>query len=320
MLATIERIENVESHPNADMLDIVVVRGYRCIVQKGVWHIGDICVLIQPDTVLPDVEWAAFYKKSSSRVKAVRLRGEWSFGIVENPERLGVSEYGVGTEVGEILGIIKYESQDLLPNLDAKTNRLPFGMPKTNEKRFQNIRHLPFGKRVVVTLKIDGQSATYYYNNGEFGLTTRRFELKPESSNNKYTEHIRRYDLENKLRSYCEKYKVNLALRGESYGQGIQRSKYNPHSQMKNQIAFFGVWLIDKRRYTSPFEQHSVYNVCREIGLPTVPILEETILTQELIDKYRDMDKLNGKHFEGVVIAGKGFSFKVINMEYDSRK
>lgn len=317
MLATIEQIEKIEDHPNAEKLEIAFVRGYQCIVPIGVWNTGDKCVLIQPDTVLPDSEWAEFYKRSN-RVKAIRLRGVWSFGIVESPEKLGVSEYAVGSEVGEVLGINKYELPEP-QNLDAKQNGLPFSIPKTDEERYQNLRSLPFGERVVITQKIDGQSATYYYKDGEFGVTGRRFEYKLESKN-KYTDHISRYDLENKLRNYCERYSVNIALRGESYGEGIQSSKYNPHSKMKNQIAFFSVWLIDEMRYTSPFEQHSVINVCGELGLPTVPVLYEGILTKDIVEKWRNLDKLDGEYFEGVVVAGNGFSFKIISLEYDSRK
>lgn len=317
MLATIEKIDRVENHPNADRLDLVYVRGYQCVVPKGVWSEGGICVFIQPDTILPDAEWATFYKKSN-RVKAIRLRGEWSFGIVESPEKLGLVEYILGDEVSEKLGISKYELPEP-QNLDAKQSGLPFNIPKTNEERYQNLSQLPFGERVVITQKIDGQSATYYWKDGEFGVCGRRFEYKTDSKN-KYTDHVSRYDLETKLRLYCEKHGVNIALRGESYGEGIQSSKYNPHSKVNNQIAFFSVWLIDEMRYASPFEEHSVFKVCKELDLPRVPVLYAGILTEEILDKYRNLDKLNGEYFEGVVVVGEGFSFKVISLEYDSRK
>jgi hypothetical protein len=39
-------------------------------------------VIIQPDTVLPDESWAEMFKKRGNRVKAIRLRGHFSFGIV----------------------------------------------------------------------------------------------------------------------------------------------------------------------------------------------------------------------------------------------
>lgn len=81
-LTSIETIKTVEQHPNADALDIVTVLGYRCIVARGAFSQGDKVVLIQPDTVLPDEPWAEMFRKRSNRVKACRLRGEWSYSIV----------------------------------------------------------------------------------------------------------------------------------------------------------------------------------------------------------------------------------------------
>jgi RNA ligase (TIGR02306 family) len=81
-LASIETIKSIEKHPNADALDIATVLGYRCIVGRDAFSQGDKVVLIQPDTVLPDEPWAEMFRKRSNRVKACRLRGEWSFGIV----------------------------------------------------------------------------------------------------------------------------------------------------------------------------------------------------------------------------------------------
>jgi RNA ligase (TIGR02306 family) len=81
-LASIETIKTVEQHSNADALDIVTVLGYRCIVGRGAFSQGDKVVLIQPDTVLPDEPWAEMFRKRSNRVKACRLRGEWSYSIV----------------------------------------------------------------------------------------------------------------------------------------------------------------------------------------------------------------------------------------------
>jgi hypothetical protein len=61
--------------------------------------------------------------------------------------------------------------------------------------------------------------------------------------------------------------------------------------------------------------------VAAKLGLEIAPLLEEqVILNQELINKYKLMNDLNEASFEGVVIKGKDFSFKVINLNYDSRK
>lgn len=319
MLATIAQIETVRPHPNADKLDLVTVGGYQVIVSKESYRVGDLCVFIQPDVLLPDADWAAPYIKRGRRVRAINLRGEWSFGVVESVKKLGLENCLPGTDVSDVLGITKYE---LLPhNAEIKAPTLPFGIPKTDQMRYQSIdveEH--YGKRVLVTLKIDGQSATYYWHNNVFGVCGRTVEYKLGMVNN-YTCHVTRYNLEQRLHNYCVGHGVNLALRGGSYGQKIQSYKYNPHSRLPNNIAFFAVWLIDEGRYTNPWEKHSVWDVCGALNLPTVPILEDTTLTPELINAYERMPHLpNGALFEGVVIVGENFSFKVINLHYDSKK
>jgi RNA ligase (TIGR02306 family) len=321
-LASIEKVTKVFPHPNADKLEFVHVLGYDCIVPKDLHKENDLVILIQPDTVLPDAPWTAIYRKvSTKRVKAIRLRGEWSFGIVEKlsllPESLEISE---GLEVSALLKITKYEPP-VPVELSAK-GPLPFGIPKTDEERYQNLLLEDFlGKHVDVTLKVDGQSFTAYYMDGEFGVCGRTLEYKLEHHND-YTAHIKRYDLENKLRSFCEKHGVNIALRGESYGKGVQTSKTNPHSQLDKGLMFFGVWLMDERRHAYKGDRFYIHTIAEELGLPTVPMLEQNVpLTLDLIKKYDDgLEKLNGEMFEGVVLVGENFSFKVINKTYDSAK
>jgi hypothetical protein len=122
-------------------------------------------ILIQPDTVLPDEPWAAVFKARSNRVKATKLRGVWSFGIVLPvwgmfPIDVAAS-INVGDEVSGLLGVTKYEPpapQDL-----SAAGFLPRDLPKTDEERWQNISDLPYGEVCDITLKIDGQSWSAYY-------------------------------------------------------------------------------------------------------------------------------------------------------------
>ncbi len=319
-IATVEIIENIYPHTNADVIELAKVLGYQCVIKKDMYQIGEKVIFIQPDTVLPEVEWSEIYRKSGKRVKAKRLRGEWSFGIVEKLSLLPNDDYVIGQEISEILGIIKYEPP-LPQNLQAK-GHLPFNIPKTDEDRYQNLNITEYyGKLVDVTLKVDGQSASYYYKNGVCGVLARTFELKPDHSNN-YTNHIERYNIFEKLKQYCTKYNVNLVLRGESYGSSIQKSKKNPYSQMSSGWLCYSVYLIDEMRYTNPGEKHYFMNVCQELELPLVPIIEQNvILTPELVTYYDEgLQKYKDNYFEGVVIKGEGFSFKVINKWYDEAK
>ena len=50
---TIERIEAIEPHPNADKLEIAKVAGTQTLIVKGQFRAGDLCVYFPPDILLP---------------------------------------------------------------------------------------------------------------------------------------------------------------------------------------------------------------------------------------------------------------------------
>lgn len=324
-LASIETIHAIEPHGNADSLEIACVLGYRAIVRKGQYAAGNVICFIQPDTVLPDKPWAAVYKAKSSRVKAIKLRGVFSQGIIEP---VATVEYSgpieIGREISADIGVIKYEApapQDL-----NASGPYGFGIPKTDEERFENLDVLPYGEKVDVTLKIDGQSWSaidYVPSNGETAVRAvggRSFLYKLDSDNN-YTRNERQYDVLNKLEAFCRTHSVNLCIRGESHGNGIQKKAHNPHSKLPLSLAFYSTWLIDERRYARKGDPYYIFDIAPQMGLPTVPVIEkDVVLTPELVTRYAEgISELNGQPFEGVVINWAGGSFKVINRHYDSK-
>lgn len=323
-----EDVLAIEPHANADRLEFARVLGYRCLVQKGQFAAGERIILIQPDTVLPVAPWSEGFRKfSAKRVKAQKFRGEWSMGIVlkaADVGLIGLSELATGTDVAEQIGVTKYEAP--APVEGGTIGGLPFGMPKTDEERYQVVENLPalFGQVVDVSLKIDGQSFTAYHHPGfsrVFGVCGRSLEFDI-GVQNRWTAHIARYDLQRKLAAIFEEYKRPFALRGESYGTGVQGMACNPHSRRPHGLAFFATYLIDEMRYADPDEPMYYAALCRKFDLPAVPMVErQVVLTPELIRRYDEgLDSLAGDPFEGVVVKGKGFSFKVINKAYDAAK
>lgn len=324
-LASIELISEIKSHPNADKLELAKVLGYTCIVEKGKYNAGDAVVLIQPDTVLPDEPWAEMFKKRGNRVRAMKLRGVFSFGIVMPISTWFTSNIPVvGDEVSDLIGVTKYEAPQP-QQLDAK-GLLPHGLGKTDEERYQNILDLPFGEDVMVTLKVDGQSATYYCRKdrqtGEWttGICSRSLEMKSECLNN-YTRIDRKYNILNNLMDYCKFHDVSLALRGEIYGNNIQGHANNPHAKLPLDFAAFNVYNFDTFSYENYESEHYYEDVCRKIGVPIVPNIGGQVLTPDLIKWYaEDISEIDNKPFEGVVIKHKNGSFKIINLNYDERK
>lgn len=325
---TIEIVENVNKHPNAEKLSLCNILGFKCVTKLDQFTNGQKVVYVRPDTVFPEADWATEYRKYSiKRVKAVRLRGEWSEGVIIPFEALPEDIYNqlkdcvVGDEVSEVLGITHYEPPQP-QDLSAKGG-LPMGIPKTDEERFENMRFLSYGEVVDVQLKIDGQSCSYYYNydTKEFGVLGRSLEIKPEAIN-RYTDNVLTYDIETKLRAYGEAQQLSLTIRGESYGAGLQGHEHNPHAKMNKGWGMFSVFLIKEHEYAEKGHRYYFKNVAEEIGLPIAPMIEENVvLTPELVEKYSvGITELNGKVFEGVVIKTNTYSFKIINKNYDSNK
>lgn len=189
---------------------------------------------------------------------------------------------------------------------------------KHNSKRYDieiQDNHNFFANGILV------HNSTFYFKDGETGITSRSLELKIEFDNN-WTLVNKKYNILDKLSEYCKKYNVNLALRGEVYGQGIQGFANNYHSRLPLDIAFFSVYYIDEKRYAGKGDIHYYVNVCKELELPVVPMVEENVLWDiSLVKKYgEDLNRIDNKPFEGVVIKSKYSSFKIINKDYDSKK
>ena len=104
----------IAPHPDADALELAHVGGYVAVVRKGEFQTGDLAVYIPEGAVVPRevlVRLGLEGKLAGSqknRVKAVRLRGVLSQGLVGPFKALGI-EAEEGDDVTERLGITKYE-------------------------------------------------------------------------------------------------------------------------------------------------------------------------------------------------------------------
>lgn len=98
------RINSLEKHPNADSLSIVKFYGYDCIVRTSEFNVGDLACYVPPDNILPEKPEYEFLRSKKFRVKAMKLRGVQSQGLVlKAPE--GSKE---GDDVAALLGITHY--------------------------------------------------------------------------------------------------------------------------------------------------------------------------------------------------------------------
>jgi RNA ligase (TIGR02306 family) len=311
-----------------------VVDGWKVVVAKDVQHkVGDLVIYCEIDSFLPIREEFEFLRKSSYkkmgdqegfRLRTAKMKGQISQGLilpifVLNPPDTNIYVQPFeGLDVTEMLDIVKYEPP-IPANLAGKVKGLfPSFLIKTDEERVQNIAveysALCFQSKhqFYVTEKLDGSSATFYINNGEFGVCSRNLELL-ETENNSFWKVARELKLEENLRA-LEK---NICLQGELIGEGIQGNPYGIKGQT---VRFFSVYQIDSR---TRLGIKDLEDICFMIGLQTVPILESNFLLpntiEEMLQYAEGKSALNPKtEREGVVVRSLDgtISFKAISNKF----
>jgi RNA ligase (TIGR02306 family) len=325
-LVTVQEIKDVFPIEGADNIERANVLNWQVVVQKGQFKPGDKCIYFEYDSVLPEKPEFEFLRKSSFidkngfkgfLLKTKKLRGIISQGLVI-PVDENMKELPVGTEVTDLLGVVKYD-----PPLPAHLQGLvkgsfPSFIPKTDELRIQGtngVLERNRGKVFYVTEKIDGTSVTYYLKGGEFGVCSRTLELK-ESPGNTYWEIARNLKIEEGLRSLCK----NIAIQGEIYGFGVGR-KYGMNCR---DFMMYSVYDLDTNRYLG---FNDMRFIASSLGLKKVPIINSAIILnhslEELLEMATFQSTLNDKfRAEGIVMRSVEedtdpelgrLSFKVLN-------
>lgn len=327
-MATIRRISEIRSHPNADLLDIAVVDGWQLVTAKANgFEAGMLVVYCEIDSWIPN-EVASFLSKGKEpreyngvqgeRLRSVKLRGELSQGLLLDISILPDHPHE-GQDVTEVLNIQKWE-RPLSPQLAGQAKGyFPSFLRKTDQERIQNqfkdMTKEHFEDAYEVTLKLDGSSMTVFYNNGEFGVCSRNLELKinEENASNAFIKKAVELGLEEKLRAYG----CNIAIQGELWGSGING---NWEGIDHHEFSVFDIFDVEKQCYVPA---HIRASICLQLGLKHTPVLEYITLekfksVQDFL-AYADRPSINNKIAEGVVfksLSNPDYSFKAINNKY----
>lgn len=259
-------IGEVRPHDNADRLEIVPIGGWQAVVKKGDFAPESRAVYIEPDYVVPtDRPEFAFLAKDGRtvhRLKAVRLRGVLSYGLlIPVPEDL--ASRAVGDDVMTDLGITRYEPAMKFATSDEldPENAPSVYAPKFDLESLQRYsRLLVDGEEVIVTEKIHGANARFCFLDGVFYLGSRTRWLKPEAD----TPWARAAATDDRIEAWCQR-NPGVILYGEIYGS-VQSLKYGCAPGEIKFAAFAasngGDWINTKVLH-------------EDIQLPTVPVLYE---------------------------------------------
>lgn len=233
----------IHEHPNADALELAQVGLYRAVVAKGAYRTGERAVYIPEQSVLPAglIEELGLTGRlagsRSDRVKAVRLRGELSQGIVCLPQALAEVDLTKaaedGTDFAEALGIVKWVPP-IPPTMNGDVESAADLLPWVD---IENIQRYPDifapGEPVVLTEKLHGSACllTYLADEGRVHVSSKGFGAKSlalkEDPRNLYWRAVHGHGVPAAAARLAERLGARrVGIFGEVYGAGVQDLAY----------------------------------------------------------------------------------------------
>lgn len=321
-LASIQRITALEPIPGADAIECASVLGWKVVVKKGEFAVGDLAVYLEIDSVPPDEEQYKFLwrfaetQPNNFRVKTVKLRGQISQGILFPLSTLRTLDFLAvveGADFTERLGVTKYEAP--LPRGSADVEGQFFdGVTKTDEERVQSAEGAKRlaalqGQMYYITVKCDGASMTVAMHNGKPKVASRNYRLAdlPDSA---YWNAARNGGLLDLVAA-----NPWWAIQGELVGPGIQNNRLG---LKRHECLVFNVYDRQMGMFVSFLELQEI------AGDQMVPVIEAGYSFRYDQDDLLKMAE--GKYAgttnerEGIVIRSQvpddRISFKVISNRY----
>ena len=146
-LASIKTISDIHPIEGKDRIVLAIIDGWSVIVKKDEFAVGDKCVYIEIDSVLPDKPEFDFLRKNNFRIKTMKMAGCISQGIcfplsILPPKTVPTvsrsmqrryeaqgfyptnsDDYNVDDDVTNILGVTQYE--DTMDKEQTSTPQTP---------------------------------------------------------------------------------------------------------------------------------------------------------------------------------------------------
>lgn len=352
-LATIRQISNLSPIDGADAIVVAQIDGWKVVVKKDEFIVGDLCVYCEVDSFLPDgtSAWQHLVDKHARmfdgvrghRLRTVKLRGQVSQGFAFHitDALQGAWKHGntdialegrgleINDDVSDILSIVKWEAA-IPGELAGQVNgNFPVFIPKTNQARCQNIGAAIFidnkDSRYERTLKLDGTSFTAYNFDNQSGVCSRNWDLTVNgaTSNNTYVRMFTTSGLQLALAEIGG----NYAVQGELMGPDIQRNREGLHAHA---VYVFDIYDIDASEYLAPAKRMECLDELYRLGVSRalithVPVLGNNDSLEDLgitdtdgLLAHAEQPSIKHPIAEGEVykrIDGK-FSFKAISNRF----
>lgn len=329
-LATIRTIDALNPIEGADAIECATVGGWKVVVKKGEFNVGDHAVYCEIDSWIP-TELAPFLSKGKEprvfegikgeRLRTVKLRGQLSQGLLLNLDSAipQTNSFAEGDDVSELLNIVKWEMPMNAQLAGMARGNFPSVIPKTDQERVQNLKKeiagaAETGLQFELTEKLEGSSMTVYLIDGVFGVCSRNLDLK-ETEGNSFWATARRDDIEEKMRIAGMN---NFAIQGELIGPGIQGNIYKLSTP---EFRVFDVYNIQDGTYLVPHERRALIKVLDLLHVPFISVDKDLGVgsIDEILQWAEDISLLNpAVQREGIVFkeVNGGMTFKAISNKY----
>lgn len=345
-LVTIREVTAIEPIAGADRIVLATVDGWKCIVQKDAFVVGQWCAYHEIDSVLPlDRPQYAFLADrhrqgaTTHRLRTMKMKGVLSQGLlikIDEIAGLGPTDFRMYADITEFCGVTKYEPPQTGVSQQqgvARVSTFPGFIPKTDLERCQNMTReidaiIEAGETFEVTVKLDGSSMTAYCGPeissggpGHIGVCSRNQEIvETEEHNNPFWQAARDAHWLDALPIIADLCGGAVAIQGELIGPKIQG---NPYKLEANLAVIFDVYSVRHGRYLLSAERALVLGavhfktgnpltVVGIIGAGEIPGTVESMLAA--------VDEMNIKHgpLEGVVFKSETTQtrFKVLANSY----
>jgi len=334
-LAYIQQIKSLSPIPNADAIEKAEVLGWELVVKKGDFKVGDMCVYVEIDSILPELPCFEFLRSKKFRIRTVKLRGQISQGIAlplsllkEVDPSCNLAKLKLGQDMTDALKIVKYDPE---AELDVESNQVkkswiankysylkwklfgikpvkrgdfPSDVPKTDETRVQKMGSAlesRVNEQVYITEKVEGTSATFIYRRSGNWLSSlfgQNYHFQVCSRNRTVYNSQKNGETTHHLMRVAESYNILQGLKKLNRNLAVQGEVIGP----KIQGNFYKVPELELKVFliydldTQAYVPYSeLVSLVQTLGLPMVPLIYDAAIIKNDIKYYVELSKGKSK-------------------------
>ena len=334
-------------HPNADLLQIGKVGVCQVVVQKGLYKDDDVVVFAPEKSILTGTIRDEYDKylagDAKNRVKAVRLRGQLSCGIIIPQELLPELTSEIGEDISALLGITKY--RPVIPKEldgDAEAVVIDHYHKHDCEQYLVYEDNFVADERVVVTEKVHGVQSSIVSNGsrvkGNIQIMSKgladddiMFSITPENMGNMHLRAVFSEDLEPHMLALLE---ANFGVSSEDHllntvqviGEIVPSQKSYNYGQEKPTIRIFKMLLTKGDDVPVVLQYDQVPDFFRKLWVPV--LYDGPFSRAAVVPLCEGKEQVSGKELhirEGAVVCpyvarrasdGTHLVVKIINPKY----